>query len=348
MSPPLEVLDALYEFPILITGAGGSIGSALALRLATLGPPMLLLLEASESHLYNLQCDWRDAGPAGPMAPILGSVTDQRLLEEVFAAHAPRIVLHTAAFKHVPMLEEHPLAAIANNIFGTLTLATSAVAHGARLVLLSTDKAVEPASIMGATKRVAEQIVQVAGGTVLRLGNVLGTRGCVAEVFARQIARGGPITVTDPNARRYFITVDEAVNMLLIAAARTVPSALLAPVLPASHSIVDLANFMVNELAPESEIPIEFTGTRPGDKDFERMWPEGEKLRPVHVGEMVSVQTPTLPEDQLEDELRVLRGAVDTRDLASALASLGRLVPSYKPSHTVMALSRQYGPRVHL
>ena len=226
-SPPAEALDALAQLPILITGAGGSIGSALALRLGALSPPKLVLLEASESNLYALERDWAAAGIATPRSFILGSAADGALLEEVFSAHAPRIVFHAAAFKHVPLMEEQPLAAIANNIFVTETLVRRAAIHGARVVLLSTDKAVAPASVMGATKRVGEQIVLASGGTVLRLGNVLASRDSVAEIFARQIAQGGPITITDPAARRYFLTLDEAVNLLLTVAAYSEQSILL-------------------------------------------------------------------------------------------------------------------------
>ena len=230
-SPSHEDLDALRQQPVLITGAGGSIGAALALRICALAPPKLILLEASENNLYTLEREWAAAAAANSgvtcrMTPILGSTADRALLDEIFETHAPRIVFHAAAFKHVPLMEEQPLAAIQNNIFVTETLVRAAGAHGARVVLLSTDKAVEPASVMGATKRVAEQIVLAHGGTVLRLGNVLASRGSVAEVFAQQIALGGPLTVTDPTARRYFLTVSEAVNLLLLAAALAQPSTL--------------------------------------------------------------------------------------------------------------------------
>lgn len=345
-SPPPEVLDALYQQPILITGAGGSIGSALALRLAALMPPVLLLLESSERSLYTLRETWQATSSACPMAPILGSVQDRYLLEEIFTAHAPRIVFHAAAFKHVPLMEEHPLEAIANNIIGTETLVSVAGSHGARVVLVSTDKAVEPASVMGATKRVAEQIVLTAGGTVLRLGNVLASHGSVVSVFARQLAQGAPVTVTDPAARRYFLTVDEAVNLLIFAAARTVPAALLAPALPQSHSIAELATFMAHELAPESQLAINFIGLRPGDKEVERLWPESETVRPVHQGEMVSIQTPVIEELELVRGLDGLRKALENRDLATALGHLRELVPDYRPSQAVQALSRQFGPRV--
>lgn len=352
-SLPPDGIEALRRQPILITGAGGSIGSALALRLAALAPSMLVLLEASESNLYALQRDWaafQAANPraACPMTPALGSVADQPLLDEIFALHAPRLVFHAAAFKHVPLMEEQPLAAIANNVFATRTLAQTAAANGARVVLLSTDKAVEPASVMGATKRIAEQIVLSSGGTVLRLANVLASRDSVAEVFTLQIAQGGPVTVTDPAARRYFVTLDEAVNLLLIAAAQAKPGTLLAPVLPATHFIADLARFMLRELAPNREIPIEFTGLRPGDKETEELWPSDAPTFPTRLAGVVSLDPALLPAPQLEARLADLREALQTRDLDAALTQLRRLVPDYTPSPALLALSRQSAQRAAL
>ena len=353
-SPEVEVFDELYNQPILITGAGGSIGSALALRLAVLTPPALLLLESSESHLYALNRAWAEAGTACFMTPILGSAADVALIEHIFAAHRPRIVFHAAAFKHVPLMEEQPLAAIANNIFATETLAMAAAANGARLILLSTDKAVEPASVMGATKRVAEQIVLASGGAVLRLGNVLASRDSVVELFAQQIAQGGPITVTDPAARRYFLTLDEAVNLLLIAASLAVQSALLAPVLPAPHYVSDLAHFMIRELSPGREIAIDFTAPRPGDKITEQLWSSTDQTRPIlpaassQQPAIVSIQTSQLPPAQLASGLESLREALHARNLAAALLHLTFLVPDYTPSPSVLALSQQQGSRVSL
>jgi len=347
-SPAPEVLDVLYRQSVLITGAGGSIGSALAQRLAALAPSMLVLLEASESHLYALQREWAEVGAAVPTALFLGSIADRALLDHIFAAHAPRIVFHAAAFKHVPLMEQQPLAAIANNIFGTQALVSAAGAHDARVVLLSTDKAVEPASVMGATKRVAEHIVLAAAGTVLRLGNVLASRDSVAEVFARQIAGGGPLTVTDPAARRYFLTLDEAVNLLLIAAAEPDPPVLLTPMLSATQFIADLAQFMAGKLAPGRTIPIDFTRLRPGDKETEHLWSPSEGARPATHSGLLAIESPPLPDGQLQSELDVLREALDARDLAAALARLRSLVPDYTPSQSVLALAGQSGPRVSL
>jgi FlaA1/EpsC-like NDP-sugar epimerase len=340
-SPPMEVFDALYPLPMLVTGAGGSIGSALSLRLSMLTLPRLVLLEASESNLYGLKRRWAQARAAGAMTPVLGSVADRPLIERIFKAHAPRIVFHTAAFKHVPLMEEHPLAAIANNVFGTETLVRVAAASGARVVLLSTDKAVEPASVMGASKSVAERIVLAACGTVLRLGNVLASSDSVAEIFAQQIAEGGPITVTDPAARRYFLTLDEAVNLLLMAAAFSEPCSLLAPVLPTTHFVSDLAHFLAETLAPGRAMAIDFTGTRPGDKDTEMLWRAGEPVRAVCNEAMVSIDAPTIPDEQLGAGLANLHLAAEANDLTAALAHLRWLVPDYRPSKAVLELARR-------
>jgi len=335
--PPPLALDALAQQPVLITGAGGSIGSALTLRIAALVPPILVMLESSESQLYHLNRQLAEANVRGPMASFLGDVADRALLDQLFSTYAPRIVFHAAAFKHVPLMEAHPLAAMANNILGTEALVTAAAAHGARVVLLSTDKAVEPTSVMGATKRVAEQIVLSSGGTVLRLGNVLASRDSVAEVFAEQIELGGPLTITEPASRRYFLTVDEAVNLLLAAAAHTDASTLLAPALPAMHRITELAQFMARELAPNCETAIEFVGPRPGDKETELLWPEGEQTKPIRPGALISIQSSVISKERLNRSLAVLRTTLDARDLAGALTELRALVPGYSPSTTVLA-----------
>jgi FlaA1/EpsC-like NDP-sugar epimerase len=230
------------------------------------------------------------------------------------------------------------------------TLARVAAAHHARVILLSTDKAVEPASVMGATKRIAEHIVLASTGTVLRLGNVLASRDSVAEIFAQQIARGGPITVTDPAARRYFLTVEEAVNVLVIAASPTQQPAILAPNLLATHFIADLASFLSRTLAPNREIPVEFTRLRPGDKETELLWSEDEgphSASSLKLNEaLVSLQSSAFTPSQLAIELAFLHAAVDARDLAAALAHLRALVPDYTPSTSVLALARHTIPQV--
>ena len=355
--PPLpasspEDLDALAQTPMLITGAGGSIGSALALRLAHWAPWRLILLESSENNLHKLQQAWvgemkARSGAAMAAATLLGDAGDRALLAEVFAAHQPRIVFHAAAYKHVPLLEQQPFAAIANNVLATATLAAEAAEHGARIVLLSTDKAVQPASVVGATKRVAEEIVLASGGTVLRLSNVLDSSGSVTEIFARQIASGAPLTVTDPSVRRYFLTMDEAVDLLL-GAAQPDSSALLAPALQADHRIVDLARFMARELAPHRETSIHFSGLRPGDKLAERLWDDDEETCPAARGGLLSIRAVRPEAARFKSDLAALRVALRERDLPAALAQLGVLAPGYRPSETVLALAQNDARRMHV
>jgi len=347
-SPPPKALETLARNPILITGAGGSIGAAIALKLRTIAPK-IVLLEASEGQLFALQSAQSTSTETinqSNVSFVLGSVTDAALLDEIFSIHSPRLVFHAAAFKHVPLMEEQPLAAIANNIFGTATLVRAASAHGAHVVLLSTDKAVEPASVMGASKRVAELIVLAAGGTVLRLGNVLASRDSVAELFARQISAGAPLTITDPAARRYFLTIEEAVNLLLAAAVMQSP-ALLVPDLPAPQYIADLAKYLAHALAPDREVPIKFTHPRPGDKESEQLWSSTESCRPSKMTGLLTIDSPALSKPKLQSKLVDLRAALDARDTSAALECLLALVPDYTPSSVVLARGSEAASQVH-
>ena len=346
VSLPDSVAASLANEPILITGAGGSIGSALAHRLGAAGA-RLILLEASESNLFDLQSELSIYSPSQPPAFYLGSTSDRPLLEEIFRHHRPQPIFHAAAFKHVPLLEEQPFAAIDNNVIGTRALVTCAAAHGARILLLSTDKAVMPAALMGATKRVAEQIVLAAGGTVLRLANVLGSRGSVADVFARQIATGAPLTVTDPAARRYFLTIAEAVDLLLAATGERNASALFVPQLRATHYIADLARFMARTLAPDRAIPIEFTHLRAGDKEAEALYSPIETPHSPSANGLVPVDSPRLPAHHLRDLLEALKDHSESRDLAAAISVLRRLVPDYTPSRALEAVLTKTEPPVH-
>lgn len=332
--PAPAILEKLAGARILVTGAGGSIGAALALRLAALRPAKLVLLEASESHLFALQNTFAELAADAPAVFALGCVQDRALLDEMFALHAPGLVFHAAAFKHVPLLEEQPLAAIANNVFGTRVLSDAAKRHRARLVLLSTDKAVEPSSVMGATKRVAELMTLARGGTTLRLGNVLASRDSVAEVFAAATETGRAMRVTDAAARRYFLTIDEAVNLLL--AASLAGPGLFAAALDVPHSIADLAHFLAHQLAPGRDVAIEFTHLRSGDKETEKLWGARETVRPACAG-LMAVDSPIA--DRLDSALDALEAALEARDAAAALECLLKLAPEFAPSDAVRALT---------
>lgn len=336
-SPDLEVLDDLYLESILITGAGGSTGTALAQRLASITPSGLILLDSSENRLYKLQQEWARISVPGSIRPILGSVADRTLLDEVFTVQAPRVVFHAAAFHHVALMEQQPLAAIYNNVFGTMRLVQAAAGRNARVVLVSADKAVEPVSVMGATKRLAELIVLAAGGTVLRLGNILGNPDGVTEVFARQLAAGRPLYVSHPAARRHFLTLDEAVNTLLIAAVEPGAPLVLAPELAAPHYIADLAHFMAQALAPGKTVEIDFSAPRPGDKEVERLWSSRETVRPARTKGLLRIESPIPTEAQLDVPLANLASTVEARDLPGSLLTLCELVPEYTPGPAVLA-----------
>lgn len=336
-SPDPQHLDSLRGRSILVTGAGGSIGSALSLELARLAPRHLALLDASEQALYRLQRALADAALPHPPSLHLANVADPAHLGELFSIHRPELVFHAAAYKHVPLLEEHSLEAIANNALATQTLVQCAHEWGTeRVVLLSTDKAVEPVSILGTTKRIAELIVLAHGGVALRLGNVLGTEGSVSQTFLRQIASGGPITVSDPRAERYFLTCDEAVDLLLGAAVEAPAGSLLVPSLDRPHTVTSMARFLIDNFARQDTLKLTFTGLRPGDKLRESLWSRDEETLPAEARGYRAVAHKPLHLSSITQDLSSLREAVTSRDLEQALAACIRLVPDYLPSPLVL------------
>ncbi len=348
-SPTATFLTSLLDACILVTGAGGSIGSALSLRLASLRPRKLILLDASEQALFRLESCLAGL-PSLPGIPgmsanpitILGSVSDSALLREVFAQHAPNLVFHAAAYKHVALLESHPLAAIQNNALGTQSLIECACNHSqARMILLSTDKAVAPISILGATKRIAELLTLANGGTVLRLCNVLGTEGSVVETFLRQIAAGGPVTIAHPDAERYFITCTEAVDLLLTCAVEARPGALFVPAVQRPHRVQALAEFLIDHDSNAASLPIKYSGLRTGDKLSEDLWSANEQPGTANPQGLVELRYPQMPLPDCVEKIAHLHSAANNRDLPRALEILQQLVPDYTPSTTVLALARQ-------
>src|ERR1700733_2794002 len=196
---------------VLVTGAGGYIGSALVKAIAAAGPGRIVLLDSSEQNLFQIRQQMES-----PCEPVLGSVNDVHLRDDIFTRFQPEVIYHAAAFKHVPLLERNPVAAVRNNAIGTFTLAQAARRHGTRrLILISTDKAVNPHSVMGVSKRIAELAVVTLNMNAIRLGNVIGSSGSVVPIFLRQIAEGGPVTVTHPEATRWFMSLNEAVSAIL-------------------------------------------------------------------------------------------------------------------------------------
>ncbi len=273
---------------------------------------------------------------------ILGSVNDSALLGEVFAQHAPQIVFHAAAYKHVALLESHPLAAIQNNALGTQSLIECARNHGpVRIILLSTDKAVAPISILGASKRIAELVTLANGGTVLRLCNVLGTEGSVVETFRHQIAAGGPVTIAHPDAERYFITCTEAVDLLLTCSVEARLGALFVAAVQRPHRVQALAEFLISHDSNAASLPIKCSGLRTGDKLREDLWSANEQPGTANAQGLVELRYPQMLLPDCVEKIAHLHSATNNRDLPRALEILQQLVPDYTPSTTVLALARQ-------
>jgi len=283
-----RITAMLRDNIVLVTGAGGSIGSELCRQIAAKRPAKLVLVERSEPALFVIHDELRTALGEGHVVPLALDICDEDAMEQVFGVHRPRIVFHAAAHKHVPLMEHQPAEAFRNNVLGTAIMARLAAQHGAqRFVLISTDKAVNPSSVMGATKRLAELVTKAAGSaharcirTSVRFGNVLGSSGSVVPVFHRQIAAGGPVTVTDPEATRFFMTIPEATGLILQSALLAEGEETFLLEMGEPVRIVDLARQMI-ELAgflPGRDIEIVFTGLRSGERLHEETTGPGERL----------------------------------------------------------------------
>ena len=272
---------------VLVTGAGGTIGSELCRQIAALGPKSLVLFERYENALWAVERSVAGLRPAGRIHSVIADVTDERRVDEVLADHRPQLILHAAAHKHVPLMELNPCEAIKNNVRGTRIVGEAAVRHGVeRFVLISSDKAVNPSSVMGATKRVAELLVMAlaergaTGFVVVRFGNVMGSNGSVIPLFLEQIQAGGPVTVTHPDMRRYFMLIPEAVQLVLQAAALGETGALYVLDMGEEIRVVDMARNLIrlSGFIPEREIPIVYTGIRPGEKLSEELVASDETI----------------------------------------------------------------------
>jgi len=317
---------------ILVTGAGGSIGSALCESLLDFTPASLVALERSEHELQELA--------DRPFVPVLGDAGDEALLDEVFARYAPEIVFHAAAFKHAPFLEQFPLAAVANNVLAAHRLALAAARYGARsFVSVSTDKAVNPTSFMGATKRVLERLLRGVESdrtafVSVRFGNVFGSRGSVVPRLLDQIRDLRPATITHPDMARYFTSEREAVGLLQTAAAIGRNGDLLVPDLGEPVRIVDLAR----ALAADDALPIVFTGLRPGEKLVEELVGNREQLLPTGIPFLRRVaDAAPLSSSDVARFAAALEAAVRVRDAREAVRLVRLLVPEYTPSDVVLA-----------
>jgi len=340
---PVQLDDAaLHSFlegkPVLVTGAGGSIGSELCRQIVRYGPARIVLFEASEFALYSIEREFRDRLPRAEIAAVIGDAKDARRVAEVFARHRPQVVFHAAAYKHVPLMEEeNAFEAVANNVLTTVTVARAAQQAGAsKFVLVSTDKAVNPANVMGASKRLAEiacQALQEASRTqlvIVRFGNVLGSTGSVVPRFHEQIARGGPVTVTHPDIQRYFMSIPEAAQLVLQAGAMGKGGEIFVLDMGEPVRIVDLARQMIrlSGLA-EDDVRIEYTGLRPGEKLYEEPLADAEKTLPTPHPKLRVAQARAPENGKLLDEVLAWLGSDRGADAAGVRAQLRRWVPEY-------------------
>jgi FlaA1/EpsC-like NDP-sugar epimerase len=350
-----QIRARLENRVVLVTGAAGSIGAELCRQIARFRPSAIVGFEIAETALFHLDAEMHRSFPEVPFYPAIGSVQNPRRLAEVFREYHPAVVYHAAAYKHVPMMEAHVFEAIENNVFGTYNVAVAAGEHGVKdVVLISTDKAVRPTSVMGATKRLAELVVLSLqnGGTryvAVRFGNVLGSNGSVIPIFKQQIAAGGPITVTHPEMRRYFMTIPEASQLVLQASSMDEAGRIFVLDMGEPVKIVDLARnlILLSGLRPDEDIKIEFTGVRPGEKLYEELSTMLEDTV-LTSQERIRIFTGNgLPEKDVESHLLALRALCDSRDLGGLIVSLKEMIPDYNPgTHLLRRLLADQPPRV--
>lgn len=324
---------------LLVTGAGGSIGSELCRQIAQHKPRSLVLFERYENALHALMLELGTAFPDVSIIPVIGDVTVPDRVADVFHQTNPDIVFHAAAHKHVPLMELNPKEAVRNNILGTRAVAEAAVRHGVdRFALISTDKAVNPSSIMGATKRVAEHLMQEFNQegptkfTVVRFGNVLGSNGSVVPLFYDQIRRGGPVTVTHPEIKRFFMTIPEAVQLVLQASVIGKGGEVFILDMGEQIRVADLARNMIvlAGLVPGKDVEIVFTGLRPGEKLYEELFEEHEQAEPTSHPKIRRAVGAPVPVGELAAWLESLQGNLPKWSEERLLHDLRRLVPSYE------------------
>lgn len=327
---------------VLVTGAGGSIGSEICRQAMRFCPQRMLLLERAEGALFEIDRELRETWIGAEIRPLLADVCEERRIEQIFLEERPHVVFHCAAHKHVPMMERHPCEGIKNNIFGTKIVADAAGRHAAQsFVLVSTDKAVNPTSVMGATKRVAELYVQSKRGqdgtrfAAVRFGNVIDSSGSVVPIFRRQIAAGGPVTVTHPEMRRFFMTIPEASQLVMQAGAIGKGGEVFVLDMGAPVKILDLAREMIRRegLEPDRDIQIRFSGVRPGEKLYEELARDDEEtVRTSH--EKIRVwQLPPADPGVVSRGLDRLADATESSD--QAISALLSCVPEYRPTGRV-------------
>ncbi len=325
---------------VMVTGAAGSIGSELCRQIARFNPAGIVGFEIAESPLFEIDREMRQAFPQTPFFPEIGSIQNRARLHEVLRRYSPSVVYHAAAYKHVPLMEAHVFEAIENNVFGTYNVATAAAEHGVgHFVMISSDKAVRPTNVMGATKRVAELLILALqnGHTrcvAVRFGNVLGSNGSVIPIFKKQIAAGGPVTVTHPEMRRFFMTIPEACQLVLQAAVIGDAGQICILDMGEPVKILDLARnlILLSGLSPDEDIKIEFTGVRPGEKLYEELTTLLEDTAPTTHEKIRIFTGDGMPESDMLDRLNCLREICEARDASRLIVTLKEIVHDYSPS----------------
>ena len=348
---------------VMVTGAAGSIGSEICRQIAPFRPLALIGFDEAETPLFQIDRELRKSFPHLVFHPEIGNITRPDTLRRVMQKFHPSILYHAAAYKHVPMMEEHVFAAVENNIFGTWQVAQAAAKYGGEdFVMISTDKAVRPTSMMGATKRVAELVIralQQETGTkfvAVRFGNVLGSNGSVVPIFKEQIASGGPVTVTHPDMTRYFMTIPEAAQLVLQAFSMGEGGEVFVLDMGESVKIVDLARnlILLSGLQPDKDIKIEFSGVRPGEKLFEEVNLTDECLIPTAHAKIRSYVCPLdVDARQIRAHLQTLKHIVEVQDVAGLVLLLKELIPDYNPTSRLLneafeKASNHTGPVAHL
>ncbi|MDI6616268.1 MAG: nucleoside-diphosphate sugar epimerase/dehydratase, partial [Syntrophaceae bacterium] len=325
---------------VLVTGAGGSIGSELVRQVGRFDPEAVALLDFSEYNLFRLEIEFKQRFSFVPESVFLTDIKNKDAVRRAFSAFNPDVVLHAAAYKHVPMQELNPWEAVYNNILGTRNLIDVSLEAGVkRFVLVSTDKAVRPANVMGATKRVAEMLTASVNGDperhfmAVRFGNVIGSSGSVIPLFQEQISRGSPVTVTHPDVTRYFMSIPEAAQLILQAGALGNGKEIFVLDMGEPVRIADLARDLIrlNGLEPERDIPIQFIGLRPGEKLYEELITDGEKTVPTEHTKILVLQGEEYNGKALNKQIDRLLAIADTYDAAAIKQKLHEIVPEYTP-----------------
>jgi FlaA1/EpsC-like NDP-sugar epimerase len=339
---PVEVdLEASASYvrdqTVLVTGAGGSIGSELCRQIARLGPKRLVLIDQGETALFEIERELVDERGFTAAVPVLADVADQLKIRQVFDRYKPAVVFHAAAYKHVPLMEANPLECVRNNVLATRTVAEIAVEFGARrFVLVSTDKALNPAAVYGQSKALCEWIVEAYGVredvstrfVAVRFGNVLGSSGSVVSIFRRQIAKGGPVTLTHPDMMRFFMTTQEAASLVIQAGAIGGRGDVFVLDMGEPVRIIDLAHQMIrlSGMEPERDIPVDIVGARPGEKLHEELWGEGETAVPTSHPKIMRVSGPVVDAVWLQDELAELERLVQGGETLEAVTRLSAMM----------------------